>query len=507
MKRLRITQEWEKELRHFPIHPNGIPDTLKKKVEERIAMEAQPKHRGATIWLRSIAAAMVLVTLFMLREPLLHLWKQDRNTAVEAFDKTTERSVKVQVFHRDTFMRQYGAAFTILHPNMSIDSIESIGMNASQQDVKSAYYSMLSKEQPDVLYLPVSIYKDMAADGLLYPLETIMQKDKYDLNAYQPGIIDYISEVGGGKLYGLAPTSNTESIFYNKTLFDRYGVPYPSDKMSWEELLRLAARFPTTGSGDDRVYGFASSFTDAYNAAAIIARTERISMIDPEGKKLLLNTPTFRSIWSSVADGLQKGWMSQVVRSTGNISGIDFYKRNTFMTGNAAMILQFPGFADDLLEAKKRYNLATFSWDIVTEPVDRDRPELSTHFSLDGVYAINAQTSNPKDAWELLKHINSEPMARKMAMQFARSGLSTRKLVLPKKDSFNTEAFSKLMPDPEVDKQSVASLPSSFYSELAAIINEEIGVYVKNGQSLERMMEQMQAKGQAALDKANVQPK
>lgn len=56
----------------------------------------------------------------------------------------------------------------------------------------------------------------------------------------------------------MAPSISTRALFYNKDLFDRYGVPYPTNAMTWDDVLALAKRFPTKGEGEGRIYGFGS---------------------------------------------------------------------------------------------------------------------------------------------------------------------------------------------------------------------------------------------------------
>jgi multiple sugar transport system substrate-binding protein len=505
MKRLRDIDQWEKELRHFPVHLQGIPSSLKRKVEERIVMESNPKHRKLIPLVAFLTSIAALILIVIWQQPLLNLLKPDRTVTEEKFDSITERQLKVQVMHRDTFMRQYGEAFVIKYPNITIESVETMGLNTRNGDLRTAYYDLLDKEQPEVLFLPISIYRQMATDGLLYPLDTMIQKERYDLEAFQRGLIQFLRDADGGKLYGLAPTYNAQAIYFNKDLFNRYGVPYPTDKMSWEQLLQLAARFPTDGKGDNRVYGFAPPVEGAYTMVDMIARTERLGVTDSEGKKLLLDSPSYRKIWESVANGIQKGWLQQPARATGTISGIDFYKRNAFMTGQAAMILQFSGFANDLTEGRKRYNLSTFEWDVVTEPISSEKPDESTSTFIDGVYAINAKAANPKDAWELIKLINSEPIAKKNAGSMFHI-LSTLQNVPMKPETVRMEAFTILQISPD-SKQAAPVLPQSFSPELVAIMNQEILSFTQGAQSLEQTVEAIQSKGQTALDKANLQAK
>ncbi len=466
-------------------------------------METGVRHRVRNAWVGGLAIAMVLAAAFMLREPLLHMFKPvERVVKEETFDQTSERHIKVQVFQSTAFMLQYGQAYVVKYPNMTIEPTETIGLSAPDGDVYKAYADKMTNEQLDIVYLPTAVYKKMASEGLLYPLDAFIQKEKYNLNTFIPGVIDYLRERDTGQLFGLSPTFNSQAIYYNKDLFNKYGVPFPTDRMTWEQLFELAARFPTDGRGDNRVYGFSPPTSGASIMLNMIGSTNRLSMTDAEGKKLLLNSPAYRKSISLVAEGIRKGWLQQSARGTGSITGIDMYKRNAFLTGNAAMALSNSGLARDLAEGKRRYNLSTFEWDMVTEPVSGEQPNLSTSFSLDGVYAINAKANNPRDAWELLKVIHSKTIAQKnvASMLVMQPSTIDGVPILPKEA--RREAFSALQIGTEATADTAA--PYSFSAEINAIVNQEIQTYAQGAQSLEQTLQTLQDKGQQALDKANL---
>src|SRR5690606_8934458 len=109
-----------------------------------------------------------------------------------------------------------------------------------------------------------------------------------------PAAIDQLRSMGGGKLYGLAPAFMEDVIYYNKDLFDKYGVTHPQNGMTWEELLILAGQFPTDGSNEDRDYGL-----QLYNRESAIDYMLRsgiqngLRITDPNTGKMTLSTPSW----------------------------------------------------------------------------------------------------------------------------------------------------------------------------------------------------------------------
>lgn len=492
--------DWEKELRHFPLNPKGVPAKLKQRVEERIAMEATPKRQTGKAWAAAAALLLVTTALFTQRDTILGWFKQDSD--LSPFDTKTERTLKVQWYDGMSFMSRYGEAFIIQYPNMDIDTVNSPPYDP-QKERAVQFEEMIARDQPDLVYLPTDIYRELAAKGQLLPLKPFVDKEKYDLSVFHDGIVDALAAAGGG-LYGLSPNFTSDALYYNKTLFDKYGVPYPTDKMSWEELFRLAQRIPAEGSGDNRVYGLSLYSATPYGAADAAARTLGLGITDPTGSKMTANTEAWRGIWQIVADGTKKGWLYEAKPRTGNISGIDYYKRNPFLTGNAAMTVTTSGLAGDLVEAKKRYNLADFAWDIVTEPVDPAKPDVTPSIAFDGVYAIPAQSAHARDAWEMIKLIHSEPMAKKLAAQFSGGGLglSTRKMSAVPTSDYRTEAFTALKPDPDAMARSNPADTRELYDALSTVVGEEIHAAASGAKSLDQAIEAIQLRGEQALHKA-----
>ena len=58
----------------------------------------------------------------------------------------------------------------------------------------------------------------------------------------------------GGKLYALPMRTDFWIVYYNKDPFDKAGVPYPTNDMTWKQYDEIARKI-TSGFGPDKVYG------------------------------------------------------------------------------------------------------------------------------------------------------------------------------------------------------------------------------------------------------------
>lgn len=51
---------------------------------------------------------------------------------------------------------------------------------------------------------------------------------------------------------------DTNAMWYNKEIFDKCGVPYPTDDMSYDDLVATAKALKDSGKLGDGVYPFAA---------------------------------------------------------------------------------------------------------------------------------------------------------------------------------------------------------------------------------------------------------
>lgn len=76
---------------------------------------------------------------------------------------------------------------------------------------------------------------------LLMPLDERLEKSGYDLSRLQPGLIPTIqSYAPNEEIYAMPVDLATWVVAYNKDIFDLFGVEYPEDHMTWDEMIDLA---------------------------------------------------------------------------------------------------------------------------------------------------------------------------------------------------------------------------------------------------------------------------
>jgi multiple sugar transport system substrate-binding protein len=507
---------WEKLLIGSPIPQGeaGFSKDLMRKVKERVEVQERPRNRR---WLNLsplLALCVLLVVGFVQREQL-SVWLGPMSKPVvpivlEPIDQEKEITLKVAYFHENTFMMRYGKAYTIRYPNVEVKvvSMGDNGWNGIIEGDKEKMIEFLDKEKPDVIHLSPELYGELAKEGQLYQLDAVMKQDSYDLQNLYSGVTDTLRKEGEGKLYGLSPDYEMNALYYNKELFDKYGIPYPKSGMSWEETLQLAARFPTDGKGNERVYGLMPHYySNVSQLAGLIAKTKGLSLTDTEGSQVTLHTDAWQRVWSLATDGYMKGYVFQPQPSPqGNVSMEDMYKRNPFITGNAAMAISSYTLSRDLEQAKSQYKMTSFHWDMVNEPVDPARPGESTSFMLGPVYAVNAKSDHQRAAWEMVKLINSTEIAQKLNRSLSGGSLSARLQLVQPEDGHNYSPFYSLKPDTsDLDSRLDPRIQRKFKEAYSPLALQQSDAIVKGRLKVDDALKQLQEEAQNALFKAIVE--
>ena len=96
-----------------------------------------------------------------------------------------------------------------------------------------------------------------ADGGILLPLDDYIAGSVIDVANYPAAMTDMYNF--NGTQYGLAMDYDTIGLWYNKALFDKAGIGYPTEEWTWDDL--KAAAEAITGI-EEGVYGIAAGYSD-----------------------------------------------------------------------------------------------------------------------------------------------------------------------------------------------------------------------------------------------------
>jgi multiple sugar transport system substrate-binding protein len=96
---------------------------------------------------------------------------------------------------------------------------------------------------PDIIFTPQASMGQFIDLNLHMDVRDLMKKYKVSTDIFNPLTIDGIQSYSNqGEIYGLPLSYNFSALFYNKDIFDKFGVPYPKDKSTWDQIIELAKK-------------------------------------------------------------------------------------------------------------------------------------------------------------------------------------------------------------------------------------------------------------------------
>lgn len=117
--------------------------------------------------------------------------------------------------------------------------------------------------------------------GLEQSMNELMEKHGIDPEAFEAPYLD--SSTVDGHIYMLPISNSGFVMYYNKALFDRFGIDYPWDGMTWDEAIELAEEF-TRNDGKQYVGLW-------YSPKHILRVNQRsLGFVDPETNEPTVNT-------------------------------------------------------------------------------------------------------------------------------------------------------------------------------------------------------------------------
>lgn len=130
-------------------------------------------------------------------------------------------------------------------------SIEATGKWAETKDLEELFAKGIV---PDLL-LTTDGFDVLKEKDLLYPLDDDLNMRNFDFSKINKGAMDALrarDPEGQDRLIGIPLEDVATALHYNKDIFDKFGKPYPTDGMTWDEVIELATQ--VTGERDGVKY-------------------------------------------------------------------------------------------------------------------------------------------------------------------------------------------------------------------------------------------------------------
>jgi multiple sugar transport system substrate-binding protein len=129
------------------------------------------------------------------------------------------------------------------YPNVTIERITPAATTTPEE--------VLSTHVPDILFSSVS--QRLVRTGAFEDLRELIKRHNFDESRLKPIAYNYIKEITKGKgdqILAFPFNVNQHILYYNKDIFDKFGVPYPTEKqLTWDEAVEIGKQLTRTENG------------------------------------------------------------------------------------------------------------------------------------------------------------------------------------------------------------------------------------------------------------------
>lgn len=264
---------------------------------------------------------------------------------------------------------------------------------SSYQDVLKT--EIASGTAPDVFWIPGTDVADFVQRGLLLDLREYAEgSDDYSDDAFYPGPMEYLtfdpeSSESGGPLWGLPRDVSTMVLYLNMDLINEAGADDPrelaaSGDWNWDSFLGVAQAVNDLGGGirgygQNAWWGPYGVWINGAGGSFFNAERTECAVDSPEA---IQGLEFFSSLYSQYDVAVPYGEDAEPPFLAGQVG--------MFQNGRWAT----PGARAS----------ADFDYDVVKLP---DGPAGPSNWLFWGAYAVNADTENPEEAWQLVQALTT----------------------------------------------------------------------------------------------------
>ncbi|MCC2684940.1 MAG: transporter substrate-binding protein [Paenibacillaceae bacterium] len=302
------------------------------------------------------------------------------------------------------------------HPNITLENLGKGGVNKLGELVASGTI-------PDIIFSGSDNFPSLKNVAIDEDLSGLLKKFNVDISTFAPDAIKTLKDANEGRLTALPFSRNSAATFYNKDIFDKFGVKYPTNGMTWDQIIEIGRKLTQKADGVQYI-GWEPGFPDA-NAESFVQ-----PFVDPKTKKALVDTPVYQKVFAMMKEGYD-------IPGFGGDKGTVRYTPANFIGDKyVGIYIDWYNKMMTQLIAAEAANSAP-NWDIVTVPNFPENANKGRHSSIQ--FLMISKNSKYKD----------------QALQVIQSATSKESQLLQSRNG-----RISILSDPEIDKQFGKDVPA-----------------------------------------------
>ena len=260
--------------------------------------------------------------------------------------------------------------------------------------------SIAGGSPPDVFLLNYRYYGQFAASDSIAPLDDLIaESDRLAADDFYPVAMDAFR--WQGEQLCLPQNVSSLAVYYNKDMFEQYGVAEPPDEWTWNDLIETAVAL-TRDAGGRRVVGTeneAGSVVDVYGLGLEASLIRLAPFVWSNGGELTddadrptrftLETPEAKQ---ALRDFLELRLAYGVIPTDAEVEALDDESR--FASGKLAMLLSSRRVTTTFRSIEE------FEWDVAPLPVHDEQVGI-LHSD---AFCITAASERQDEAWGFIEY-------------------------------------------------------------------------------------------------------
>ena len=260
---------------------------------------------------------------------------------------------------------------------------------------------------PDVFWMHSNTVQKYMENDILLDLTDYVAKDSsIDMSKYYEGVVELYTRKSDGKTFALPKDHDTIALLYNKAIFDKYGVSYPTEEWTWEDMYEAAKKITEESKGE--VYGMSMNTSNNQDGWYNLIYSYGGKVITDDHKGTTIGSAESKAGMEMMRKLLSVGAPQSVVAETGTDS--------LFMSSKCAMITQGSWMINTFYKAE---NHADYYWSLLpyADLNGNGKCEKEERWSAyNGLgWAACAKTKNPDACYSLIAYLCSEAGQKKQA--------------------------------------------------------------------------------------------
>lgn len=285
----------------------------------------------------------------------------------------------------EEFDKKYGDSIRKKFPHYTIEYMQYVGEGT---DVGSL---IAANTRWDIHFANTGRYeREVITHGAQFDMTELLKKHDVDINRIDPSMTNGVRTSSYG-FYALPVFTDTMAVYYNKDIFEKFGVTHPTDGMNWEELYDLANSLSRT-DGDNTYIGFAH-----YADYTIFMNPLSLPAVDESGVPTINSNEGWRKLFQTLFIGPSE------------IAGVRDYLRTspTHVVNGFFETMEIAMEPMVSISTSDRENLKVFDWDWIAAPTFKDIPGVGyqpyTHY-----FGITQMAKDKDAAMQVLKYLISD---------------------------------------------------------------------------------------------------